>query len=209
MKHKIDFVDKLTDILVKMKLVSQSEAQAMKKDFEDRSQIAFDQFLLEEGLIAKEDLLTALSEYYQVPYFDCVGFFFDHDLLRNFPKDFLLDSGVIPVQLEEEILLVVANEPEANGLRDKIARYANYVVEFNVGIMQDIQDAIEQYYDESDTAIKDLLDDDETDDASIENAVLYPDQLADDAQVILDDEDDHEDEIDSVIDKIIDDESGW
>lgn len=209
MKEKISFVDKLSDILVKMKIVSPVEAKAMKKDFENRSNTSFDYFLLSEDLVSKEDLLLALSECYQLPAFDVIGYFFDHDLLLNFPKEFLLENGIIPVELDEEMLLLVASDPTLPGLRDKIAEYSSYEVEFNIGLKQDILDSIQEYYDESDTYIRNMLDEDETDDAALEKAILYPDELIDKAHEIIDEQDDHEDQVEDVIDKVINDKSRW
>lgn len=209
MKEKISFVDKLSDVLVKMKIVSPVEAKAMKKDFENRSKESFDNFLLSEDLISKEDLLHALSECYQLPAFDVMGYFFDHDLLLNFPKEFLIENAIIPVELDEEMLLLVVSDPTLPELRDKIAEYSSYEAEFNIGLRQDILDSIQEYYDESDTYIRDLLDEDETDDAVLEKAILYPDELIDKAHEIIDEEDDHEDQVEDIIDKIIDDKSKW
>lgn len=209
MKEKKSFVDKLSDVLVRMKIISQVEADSMKKDFEDTSKESFDNFLLSQDLVSKEDLLHALSEYYQLPAFDVVGYFFDHDLLLNFSKDFLLENAIIPVELDGEMLLLVASDPTLPGLRDKIAEYSSYEAEFNIGLKQDILDSIQEYYDESDTYIRDIMDEDETDDAALEKAVLYPDELIDKAHEILDEQDDHEDQIEDVIDNIIDDKSRW
>ncbi|MDR3647061.1 MAG: hypothetical protein P4L22_05980 [Candidatus Babeliales bacterium] len=209
MKEKISFVDKLSDILVKMKIVSSAEAKAMKKDFENRSKESFDNFLLSEDLVSKEDLLLALSECYQLPGFDVIGYFFDHDLLLNFPKEFLLENGIIPVELDGEMLLLVASDPTLPGLREKIAEYSSYEAEFNIGLKQDILDSIQEYYDESDTYIRDLTDEDETDDAALEKAILYPDELIDQAHLIIDEEDDHDDQVEDVIDKLIDDKDLW
>lgn len=74
-KHET-LVEELCAILQKKGAFNASEAQSIKKLFRERSQAAFDDFLLEEGLVRKEDLLVALSEYYQVPSFDVTGYFF-------------------------------------------------------------------------------------------------------------------------------------
>ena len=100
----------------------------------------------------------ALSHYYAVPAFDVVDSFFDTNLLRKYPEDFLVRNSVIPLQVDENMVNVVAAEPERSGLESAMMQYASYKVNFMVGINQDILDAIEQYYDYALT-----LDRDETD----------------------------------------------
>jgi len=163
MNDKKTFVEKLCDILVKQGSISQKESGNMKKDFGDRSKIAFDYFLISEGLVTKDKVLKALSEYYGVPSVDVVGYFFDHDLVIDFPKDFLLEHVIIPMEMDQEILTVVANQPDKPDLLEQIGRFTKYDIEFLVGNGQDILAAIREYYDESVTYIHDLTDEDESD----------------------------------------------
>src|SRR3990167_8482809 len=143
------FVSCLVDIFLQEGLVSASEAKIMKEEFEGRSKEAFDIFLLSEGLISKPNLLKSLSKLYDVPYFDVVGYFFDHEILKSFPKDFLLTNSIIPVQLDANVIIVVASEPDDENLRLKINEFCGYFVEFRVGLKRDIQSAIREYYDSS------------------------------------------------------------
>ncbi len=135
-------------ILVKNKVIASKEAQAMIHDFGGQSDIAFDEFVLSTGIITKEDLLLALSELYEVPAVDVHGYFFDTGLVKSFPKEFLLQYGVIPLEVEENIMTVVAYEPDMPGLDSKLEEYGAYVIEFRVGLLQDILDVIREYYDE-------------------------------------------------------------
>jgi len=167
---KKNFVDGICDILVKQKSVNKKEAESMREDFHNNSQIAFDDFLLSEGLVAKENILKALSEYYGVPSMDVVGFFFDHDLVRDFPKDFLLQNLIIPrsVDGEADMIFFVANNPDIPGLKSEIEKYSPYVPEFLVGLAQDIIDEIRNAWDKSPTYIDDLTDEDEVEDKIFE-----------------------------------------
>lgn len=155
------FVSSLVSILEKNGAVSRSEAKSMIEDFGDRSKEAFDIFILSQDLVSKKDLLIALSELYDVPYFDVVGYFFDNDLLRNFPKDFLLTNAIIPIQLDQNVLTVVASEPDDDSLRPAIGEFSSYAIEFRVGLKRDIIDAIREYYDASPTKIKNIFEEEE------------------------------------------------
>jgi len=169
---KKEFVEKLASILVKQGSIGENEAESMKKDFYNRSKEAFDFFLIDEGLVSKANILKALSEYYQVPAVDVVGIFFDHDLVRNFPKDVLLDYVFIPRESDHDILIVVANDPSDPKLLDNVEKYTSYVAKFQVGLKQDILDSIREFYDEPPEGyISDTTDEDELESTEEEGGV--------------------------------------
>lgn len=156
---KDTFIDDICTQMVKIKVTTEQEAQALKKTFAESSHDNFEEFLLDEGLIERSDLLRALSLHYKVPSFDCDGFFFNCQLLRQFPKEFLVRCGVVPVEVDQNMLIVVASEPEAPGLESEMRNYVSYEIEFFVGIKRDIWDSIREFYDKApteDTEMEDL-----------------------------------------------------
>lgn len=104
-------------------------------------------FLLNEGLVTKEQLLSALSAIYQVPYFDVRGYLFNHELLALFDQNFLLQWMIIPIELEEGVIAIVAGDPEKEGLVEALDDYSDYAVAFRVGIIREIIDEMRAYYD--------------------------------------------------------------
>jgi len=152
MKHEA-FVEGLTKILQKRNVVDAQEAQTLKNLFKGANKPNFDDFLLDEGLVDKDDLLNALAEYHQVPPFDVVGYFFDHATVRMFPKEFLLSNGIIPIERDENILVMVASNPSDPELLPRIGNYVSYDIQFRVGIRQDIYDAIEEFFERSLTEV--------------------------------------------------------
>ncbi len=155
------FVDRLTDILLKNHVITREEARSYKEQFAGVDHDNFDEFLIDEGLVNKEDLLQALGAYYEVPSIDVVGFFFDHELLTNFPKDFLLRNTIIPIELDGEILIVAAADPDDSTLAPKIEKFVSTAVEFQVGLARDITDAIKEFYEKSVTEVPEDVDLDE------------------------------------------------
>lgn len=146
-------------------MIQDKEVSPLQKAFKESDQEHFDDFLLEEGLIETADLLRALSLYYKVPAIDVKGLFFENDLVRKFPKEFLLQHDVIPYELDDNILFVVASRPEADGLESAMREFLPYDVEFLVGVSRDIEDAVEEFYDKSpslDVEYEDMDIDDET-----------------------------------------------
>src|SRR5205823_7368536 len=95
------FVSEFLDVLVRMNVMKKSEAQASDTAFHESAKENFVDFLIEEGLVDRDDILVALGQYYQVPYFDVVGHFFELYLLHQMPKDVLLRNGIIPLEVDE------------------------------------------------------------------------------------------------------------
>lgn len=143
------YVKKLTDILVQLKAITPEMNDDLEHNFAQSSHERFDDFLLDQGLVAKEDILKALSILYQVPYMDVDGYFFDSFMLQKFPKDFLIRNAIIPYEQDQNMLLVVAADPSDQALLDKIGAHVSYDIRFNVGIKTDIINMIRMYYDKS------------------------------------------------------------
>lgn len=149
MKKDVSFVQRLTTSLLANQAITQKEADSLVAMFHDRAKGRVDSFLLDEGMVEREDLLKALSAMYQVPYFDVNGYFFENELLQTFPRDVLINKGIIPLQVDEDILIMVASNPEDPELLDIIGNSVSYDVQFNVGLRRDIMDAVEEYYEPS------------------------------------------------------------
>lgn len=182
MKHKNEtFAQELCDILVKNKTIEQKESEAMHKAFANSEYDEFDDFLIEQGLVEESDLLRALSLYYKVPSFDVNGYFFNHMLLHQFPKDFLLRNAVIPLEMEnDDMLIVVASQPEKPGLESEMREFVSYDIEYMVGIQRDICDAIKEYYD------KPPNDDADFDDMSMDEEERLKHEAVDDDELLED-----------------------
>lgn len=167
------FEEKLCAILVKNKIIDTATSKALQKDFKNRSKEAFDSFLLNEGLVKKADLLKALEEYYEVPSFDVSGYFFKQELLLEFPQDVLVRYGLIPLERDNDILVIVASEPDDEDLLPELAEYVSDEIQFYVGIRTDIIDAVMEYYQTSPFSVdEDRIDADEDDEFYEEDKTL-------------------------------------
>lgn len=140
------FVNDLLEILVSKNFISHNESVAIANNFAASDHDSLVDFLREEGLVEPDNLLDALSAYYQVPAYDVVGQFFDHELLRQFSKGFLLRHGIIPLECDENILIIVAHDPGNPDLLAKIGENVSYDIQFRVGFMDDICDAVKEFY---------------------------------------------------------------
>lgn len=143
------FIDGLTAILIEKKALTHKSAADLRKAFAERSALAFEEFLLDEELVTKENLIEALAEYYNLPAMDVMGVFFDHHLVKMFPKDVMLRNGFIPYDRDGDVLIVVAARPNDPQLPEIIGKFVSYDVTFMVGYYRDICDMVKEFYDES------------------------------------------------------------
>lgn len=149
MEERNHFIEGFCEILHKHHALKDRDFNALKRAFADRSDLTFEEFLIDENIITRKELLEALSEYYHMPAIDVIGLFFDHHLVVMFPKDLLLRHNFIPYMRDGDVLAVVAGDPEDPDLVELIGKYVSYDVELYVGFFRDIQDEIEEFYDRS------------------------------------------------------------
>lgn len=148
-------IDRLISLFVKQEYFSETEGAALAQAFKRSTHQSFDDFLLDQGMVTKDHILHVLSLYYEVPAFDVTGYFFDHALLLEFPKEILLQYEIIPLELDEMILIVVASNPTNPELLPILGKYCSYDIQFRVGIARDITDAVKEFYDRALTELDD------------------------------------------------------
>ena len=61
----------------------------------------------------------------------------------------MLREGFVPLEVESDILSVVASEPDKEGFESMIRDYVSYDIVFMVGLRRDICDAVKEFYDVS------------------------------------------------------------
>lgn len=145
---KKEFIDKMSIILAQNHLISPQEVMALHTSFKAQSNLSFEDFLLEEGIVEKSDLLNALSQYYRMPAIDVNGLFFDHHNVRLIPKSVMLQHYFIPYTRDGDNLTIIAASPNDH-LRAVIGKYVSHNITFFVGLANDIIDAVQENYDQS------------------------------------------------------------
>lgn len=157
MEKNSSFVARFAQALVKNEVMKEEEAQSFVKEFKGRAKGNVVSFLLEEGLVERDEVLRVLASMYAVPSFDVSGHFFNHELLLLFPKDFLIKHSLIPLDIDEDIITVVMSNPEDEKAIEELGNYVNYNITIDVGIQDHIIEAIKEYYNE-DVATADIDD---------------------------------------------------
>lgn len=153
MKINEGFEASFLQVLIKLNYIQALEAAKLLAAYHESDINQFEDFLLSEGLLEKEQLLEALSDYYQVPSLDVIGYFFERHLLHMFPKDMLLRNQIIPYQVDQNMMIIIAAKPDNPDLLFEIGEYVSYDIRFYVGIGQDICDSVKEFYDKADTEI--------------------------------------------------------
>jgi hypothetical protein len=146
MAVKDEVIDGLINILAERGVLKAEDAGSLKREFETNDAQHFEDFLLEEGLVEKDELLQALQQLYGVRAIDVLGEMFDHDLLVMIPKDVLLRNFCLPYYREENILFVITNDPSNDELVEILQKFVSYDIEFFVGIPMHIDMMIKDFY---------------------------------------------------------------
>lgn len=153
MPSKKTIVELMIRIMIKHDFIKKDDSQALSDGFEKSSVDSFVDFLLEEGIVQQDDILLVLEEAYGITSFDVQGYFFDHDLLHQFPKSVMLRNAFIPLEHDDNVLIVIAADPSDENLLEVIGESVSYDVVFLVGIRGDICDAVKEFYDKSLTEV--------------------------------------------------------
>lgn len=140
---------RLAEFLAEKGYIAASEVPALAKDFKGTDLYNFEQFLLEQGIVDKAQLLSALSAFYEVPSFDVMGYMFDHSRVTMFPKEVLLKHIFLPIDVDEYIIAIVAANPHDAAIYDIVRELVPFAAEFRVGIARDIIDEIRAFYQEA------------------------------------------------------------
>ena len=106
MEHS-SFVTRFAQALVKNKVMKEPEAESFIQEFHDRAKGNVVSFLLEEGIVEREDILKALASVFDVPSYDVRGHFFNHEILLLFPQEFLEEHSLIPLEIDEDIMKAI------------------------------------------------------------------------------------------------------
>jgi hypothetical protein len=185
MKKEQELVLSIVNFLTSHHILSDYDAYELYDMFRESKKETFVEFLLDEGIVDTSELLDALQEFYELEAFDVNGHFFDHHLLHMFPKDVMLRNSFIPLERDENMLIVIVSHPENDDLLEIIGEHVSYDVRFMVGLAHDIHDAVKEFYDDEPNVI--LQDEDlqaerrlANQEKQMESSVVDVDQLEED-----------------------------
>lgn len=139
-------IDGLLTILCDLEVVSRDDKEELQREFERSEIVRFEDYLIDEEIVEKEDLLRALQQYYKVTAVDVLGEMFDHNLLTMFPQDVLVRNCAIPYRQDDDILVMIVANPNDENLDAVLGEFVSYDFEYFVGIPRHIEMMIKDFY---------------------------------------------------------------
>ncbi len=141
-----ELLERLVCALEKRDVLEPQDLEVLCQEFEQHEALSVQDFLLETGLVEKEELLGALEEVFGVKAIDVLGTMFDHTLIQSFPKGLLLRNNVIPYLQDGMVITVIAGNPEDEDIEERLREHVSNDIEFFVGIPQHIDIMIKDFY---------------------------------------------------------------
>lgn len=132
-------------ILVDLKIITQSQFEEItEKSFQEN--LTFEDYALSKGIITEADLLKAYATKFRLKIIDLITErMADPDILSKIPLKFLRENLVIPVKIDDKIVIVTANPQNFQPL-DELNLIFEGNTETAIASKQKIIDAINKYY---------------------------------------------------------------
>jgi type IV pilus assembly protein PilB len=144
-KNTITFSDRIGDLLVKEKLISNDqldEAQRMSKDLG----VSLGQALVDTSAVAEEDLISFIARELELPHIDVTGYSIESEVLKFIPASLARKHLLIPLFKVEDTLTVAMADPINVFALDEIRLQAGLDVSPVLASAESIRKAIEEYY---------------------------------------------------------------
>ncbi len=138
---------KLGELLVKENLIT---AEQLQKALEEQKKHGgrLGTHLTRLGFINEEELTKFLSRQYGVPAVNLKEIEIDPEIIKLLPKEMAKKYSVIPINRTGSTLIVAMSDPSNIFAIDDIKFHTGYNVEPVVAPEKEIQEAIQQYYEE-------------------------------------------------------------
>lgn len=135
----------LIDILIEQKIITDAQALEAKSIAEESGRSA-EQVLVEKGYLSSEQLAKANADFYRLGYVEKVtDSMADLMVLAKLPLKFLRDNVVIPVRIDNQLVILTANPNNFQPL-DEVNLLLGGNAHIAVATEKTIIDAINRYY---------------------------------------------------------------
>lgn len=142
-----DFKDKLTRILLDKGLLKQADLdKALSAQKEQGGSLS--DILVASGLLARSDLMVALSQGLGIPPINLSRYKIDPDVIRLIPKKIARNYKVLPISRIGNTLMIAIADPLNILAMDDIKTLTGFKINIAIATEKDITEAQRQYYDE-------------------------------------------------------------
>lgn len=149
MKNIGAFINSFSPLLVKHGFLKHEDVEQIHKAFASQPAQTYQEFLLNEQFLTKEQLLALLSEYYGIAAVDVSTELFDPRIVKMFHHDFLQKYNALPYKRDDQVLLVVTGDPSQEDLYEVFGDNVSYDLEFFVGIPHHIDLVCSDIFDQT------------------------------------------------------------
>ncbi len=149
--------DRLGEILVQEDLISPEQLEtALAEQKVSGGRLSY--HLSKLGYLEESELADILSRQYGVPSINLSEFTIDPEVIKLVPREIADKYKCVPISKADNSLIVAMVDPSNIIAIDDIKFLTGYSVEAVVATEDSIINAIEKYYDTSDTDMEDILD---------------------------------------------------
>lgn len=136
----------LGEMLLKKKCISESQlSQALKDCYQNEAMLG--KYLVEKGLVKEEDLLTVLSEQFNLPFYPRLKEIkVSSEAVKAVPAKLVQHHGFIPISLEGQVLTVAVFNPMDFWLAENIKLNLGFQVTRVLSTRHEVEKAIQKYY---------------------------------------------------------------
>lgn len=145
-----DLVTEFAQILADQGVLAAADIESTVDAFQGHTGYAqFEDFLLEEGIASKDQLLEALGTYYGRPAIDVMGELCNHHYVHMFSVNILAQYNFVPLRRDGDVMTFAAGNPDDAELERIVGEYVSYDPEFFPGIPRHIRLLARQCHDEA------------------------------------------------------------
>ena len=173
---------RIGDVLLSLNVVTNEQLDRCL-ELQTHSGMKLGDILVAEGYISKQQQKVALEFQLGVPYLDLGMTQIDPAIPKLIPEQLARKHGVIPIKLEEGVLFLAMIDPFDIVARDDVNIVTGFRTEVIMSSREDIQRAINIFYDSSDVVEKTIEEIKQTETLDEEDTLLQLQQQASEEEV--------------------------
>ncbi len=139
------FKDKLIDILVKGKLITE-EQLASALEMQKKVGGSLGKILVWQGFVSPKDLMVIMSSQLNIPPIDLSKYKVDKTVSGLIPERIVKQYGIIPISKIGNVLTIAMSDPLNIFAMDDLKTLTNYQIQPIIATESDIKEAINSYY---------------------------------------------------------------
>jgi general secretion pathway protein E len=149
----------ITSYLVEKGLIQKEDLEKVLSSNQPIESLPLEDFLVHAGLITEEEFRLALEEFFGTPFATPADFPQEPLLINNLSTQFMKESKFIPSRLEDGVLTIIVVNPLDFYTLDAIRLATNHEIRALAGREDEILTAIERFYGSGATSMEKIIED--------------------------------------------------